>query len=284
MSDTYWVRYKGRSIGPYTLDRIRQMVRKGQVGRMHEVANDGVSWTPATSFPELFVPAATASAPVQVSAVGVEAVAVPVAEQPRAVAAAPSDGPPAEVADWYCAVAGTQQGPMPRSQVLGLLRSGKVSSSDLVFRSGMSDWMAAGEVSELAVAFSSPTVGPAAGGGVVDSFCSACGAGLNKRAVICPKCGAPVGEGLMAQASSPLVFGESRRAGRSGDRKSKTTAALLALLVGGLGAHHFYLNNVALGIVYLVFCFTFIPALIALIEAIVFLTMSDDAFDDKYNT
>jgi TM2 domain-containing membrane protein YozV len=282
MSDTYWVRYKGRSIGPYTLDRIRQMVRKGQVGRMHDVSTDGASWTPATSFPELFEPTSNALVP---AAVTVEPVAVAVVEQPRAMVAtaAPSDGPPAEAATWYCAVGGVQQGPMPRSQVLGMLRSGKLSASDLVFRSGMSDWTAASEVSELASALSQTTTGPAVGGGAVDSFCTACGTGLNKRAVICPKCGAPVGDGLFPQMGGPLVFGESRPIRRSGERKSKTTAALLALLVGGLGAHHFYLNNVALGIVYLVFCFTFIPALIALIEAIVFLTMSDDAFDEKYN-
>jgi TM2 domain-containing membrane protein YozV len=76
--------------------------------------------------------------------------------------------------------------------------------------------------------------------------------------------------------------GATRR--RSGDAKSKTTAALLALLIGGLGAHHFYLGNAVLGIVYILLCWTLIPALISFIEAIVFLTMSDDAFDAKYNS
>jgi TM2 domain-containing membrane protein YozV len=66
--------------------------------------------------------------------------------------------------------------------------------------------------------------------------------------------------------------------------KSRTVAAILALLLGGLGAHHFYLGNTVLGVIYLVFCLTFIPALVALIEGIVFLCMSDEVFNAKYNS
>lgn len=50
-------------------------------------------------------------------------------------------------------------------------------------------------------------------------------------------------------------------------RKNPTTAVLLALFLGGLGAHKFYLNQAGIGIVYLLFCWTYIPAIIAFIEA-----------------
>mgnify|MGYP000846046642 CR=1 FL=1 len=50
-------------------------------------------------------------------------------------------------------------------------------------------------------------------------------------------------------------------------RKNPTTAVLLALFLGGIGAHKFYLNNAGMGIVYLLFCWTYIPAIIAFIEA-----------------
>jgi TM2 domain-containing membrane protein YozV len=49
-------------------------------------------------------------------------------------------------------------------------------------------------------------------------------------------------------------------------RKDGTVGVLLALFLGGLGAHRFYMNQVGLGIVYVLFCWTFIPAFIALIE------------------
>lgn len=278
MSETYWVRYKGRSIGPYTLDKIRLMVRKGQVGRAHEVATDGVSWVPASSFPEIFeAPALTLSPIVTAS----EPIA-PASVEPVQMQIA--SGPPAEAANWYYAFGGVQQGPVPRSQLLGMIRSGQLGNVDLVFRTGMSDWVSAAEAPELAAAFGAAAGNASAASVGVDSFCRACGAGLNKRAVICPKCGAAAGDGLFQQPSGPLVFGEPSRTVREGDKKSRTVAAILALLVGGLGAHHFYLNNIALGIVYVVFCFTLIPALISFIEAIIFLTMSDDAFDAKYNS
>lgn len=53
----------------------------------------------------------------------------------------------------------------------------------------------------------------------------------------------------------------------SAAKKSGTTGVLLALLLGGLGAHHFYLGRVGLGILYVVLCWTFLPALVAVIEA-----------------
>lgn len=65
--------------------------------------------------------------------------------------------------------------------------------------------------------------------------------------------------------------------------KSKLVAALLAFFLGGLGAHKFYLGSPVLGILYLVFCWTFVPAIIALLEAIIYLFMSEEDFNRKYN-
>ena len=65
--------------------------------------------------------------------------------------------------------------------------------------------------------------------------------------------------------------------------KSKTTAAILAFLLGGVGAHRFYLGQSGLGIIYLLFFWTFIPAIVALVDFIVLLTTDDDAFNLKYN-
>jgi TM2 domain-containing membrane protein YozV len=65
--------------------------------------------------------------------------------------------------------------------------------------------------------------------------------------------------------------------------KNKTTAAILAFFLGGLGIHRFYLGQGGKGILYLLFCWTFIPAIIAFIDFIVFLTMHEDSFNKKYN-
>jgi TM2 domain-containing membrane protein YozV len=42
---------------------------------------------------------------------------------------------------------------------------------------------------------------------------------------------------------------------------------LLAIFLGGIGGHKFYLGNFVLGILYLVFCWTGIPSVVALVEA-----------------
>lgn len=65
--------------------------------------------------------------------------------------------------------------------------------------------------------------------------------------------------------------------------KNRVAAALLAFFLGGFGVHKFYLGQVGLGILYLLFFWTLIPALIAFIEFIILLCMSDDAFNQRYN-
>ena len=65
-------------------------------------------------------------------------------------------------------------------------------------------------------------------------------------------------------------------------RHSKTTAGVLAILLGGFGIHKFYLGQIGLGILYLLFFWTAIPAIIGLIEGIRYLVMSDEDFARRY--
>lgn len=64
--------------------------------------------------------------------------------------------------------------------------------------------------------------------------------------------------------------------------KNKTVAALLALFLGGLGIHKFYLGQAVQGVIYLLFCWTGIPALIGFVEAVLYLLSSEEAFAQKY--
>ena len=65
--------------------------------------------------------------------------------------------------------------------------------------------------------------------------------------------------------------------------KNKDTAAILAFFLGGIGVHRFYLNQPILGVVYLLLCWTLVPLFIAFIDFIVFLSVSQEKFDLKYN-
>ncbi len=65
--------------------------------------------------------------------------------------------------------------------------------------------------------------------------------------------------------------------------KSKTTAGLLAIFLGGIGVHKFYLGRVGWGVVYLILSWTWIPAILGIIEGIIYFTMSDKDFHVKYS-
>lgn len=64
--------------------------------------------------------------------------------------------------------------------------------------------------------------------------------------------------------------------------RSRAIAGVLALLLGGLGAHKFYLGKIGWGILYLLFSWTTIPMVVGIIEGIIYLTMSDKSFEAKY--
>ena len=66
--------------------------------------------------------------------------------------------------------------------------------------------------------------------------------------------------------------------------KNKTTAAVLAILLGGIGVHRFYLGETLKGVIMLVFCWTVIPSILALISGIIWLFGSNESFDKKYNS
>jgi TM2 domain-containing membrane protein YozV len=63
---------------------------------------------------------------------------------------------------------------------------------------------------------------------------------------------------------------------------NKTTAALLAIFLGDFGVHKFYLGQSLFGFLYLIFFWTFIPALIGFIEGLNYLSDSRDEFAERY--
>ena len=65
-------------------------------------------------------------------------------------------------------------------------------------------------------------------------------------------------------------------------QKSKVVAGLLAIFLCFIGAHNFYLKRPLLAVLYLVFCWTYIPAILSLIEGIIILCMDTIDFYVKY--
>lgn len=106
--------------------------------------------------------------------------------------------------------------------------------------------------------------------GTEEKYCHECGATIRAKAEICPRCGVrqpPVSTGSFSAPS----------------HKSRVMAPMFSILLGGLGIHHFYLGRIGLGVLYVIFCWTLVPAIVGFIEGIIYLSMSDAAFSAKYD-
>lgn len=89
--------------------------------------------------------------------------------------------------------------------------------------------------------------------------CDTCGTAILAKAEICPSCG--------VRQRTPV---------------SKAALLLLTFFLGGIGAHKFYLGKYWQGALYLVFCWTYIPALAALVEFVIYAFTSSERLDEKY--
>ena len=99
-------------------------------------------------------------------------------------------------------------------------------------------------------------------------------AALKKDSDFCPKCGVIQVYGNEQENSKPTTIAVRDL--------NKTVAALLAIILGGVGIHKFYLKRSRMGVLYLLFCWTLIPAVIGFFEGIYLLLMSDNYFYQEY--
>jgi TM2 domain-containing membrane protein YozV/Tfp pilus assembly major pilin PilA len=89
--------------------------------------------------------------------------------------------------------------------------------------------------------------------------CQECGAVINKKAEICPKCGV-----------------------RQKGMVNKTALLLITFFLGGLGGHKFYLRKPVQGVFYLLFFWAWIPGLIALVEFFIYAFTDEQRLNEKY--
>ena len=109
-----------------------------------------------------------------------------------------------------------------------------------------------------------------------EKYCSTCGEIIKKQAELCPECG--------VRQKEPTLQDQPEPGDEPSSEKDRVTAGILALVLGGLGAHKFYLGKYLQGILYITFVWTFIPVILALIEGIQYLRKSDEEFQRKYAT
>jgi TM2 domain-containing membrane protein YozV len=102
--------------------------------------------------------------------------------------------------------------------------------------------------------------------------CINCHQLINSSLMTCPYCGANQMAGAFGTPFSTPINAQH----------NKLVAGLLAIFLGSFGVHKFYLGQMMAGIIYLIFCWTGIPGIIGIIEGIMYLSMADPAFYQKY--
>lgn len=107
-------------------------------------------------------------------------------------------------------------------------------------------------------------------------FCKFCGAEIDDNSTFCPKCGNKLDDTVSNKTSSDLDALNHTVKG-----KNKLVAGLFGILLGDFGVHHFYLGHTGAGVASILFCWTGIPAIIGLVQGILILAESDEAFANR---
>lgn len=149
----YYYRMRGRTLGPFSLQQIRQKATSAQVNNRTDVSRDSVDWGKASDYPEIFM----ADPPLD-----------------------SGGSQPSREQQWYCAIDGVQQGPIELGVLQQYVASGRLKPTDSVFKEGWSNWVKVQDVPELS---GLPQGGYPPGGMVVDGGTSGRESGTNGMAI-----------------------------------------------------------------------------------------------------
>lgn len=133
---------------------------------------------------------------------------------------------------------------------------------------------------------------------MAENVCPQCGAPIDPGATECRFCGEklvvqqvqqPQPQTVYVQQPQPQVVIQQAAPQQvymtginpSWPIKSKIAAGLLGIFLGGIGVHKFYMGKIGMGILYLLFCWTGIPAIVGFIEGIIYLCSNDENFQIK---
>ena len=133
-------------------------------------------------------------------------------------------------------------------------------------------------------------------------YCRNCGTRLQNQAVACTGCGFPplrgtnhcqtCGKSTVLGQAMCTSCGSSLGSGQSSTSKSRVTAGILAIFLGFLGVHKFYLGYKGSGVIMLLLSLLggiitcsvslWVMWIIAIIEGILYITKTDAEFETSY--
>lgn len=121
--------------------------------------------------------------------------------------------------------------------------------------------------------------------------CKNCGAEF-EEGVFCPECGAICSDvsismdsaenGINNSAVNSVEYSNEFKPDPSWPTREKKKLLLLTFLLGGFGAHWFYLGNYKKGIIYFLICISGISYILSFIDGVKFLSMDKLTFMTTY--
>ncbi len=181
----YFIRRRGRTLGPFDLPPLERMHRSGRIGSIDEFSTDRRGWRKLTDLEELYPPEQPEPDDEEFSSDDEDALML----DEGVGAAQPPSVPVAGGVEWYYCSYGEQYGPFTEGILHDLIRKGQLKDQDLVWTSAFGDdWRPAIDV------FSFPATPPAA-----------------NQSVVSPVFQNPVSNPPLQQQSSPVALMQSHR-------------------------------------------------------------------------
>lgn len=163
LDDRWFTRFQGKVQGPFSVEELHVRAKRGRFTRLHEVSQDGMAWSRASQYPELFPTTSSSRKPPPQP----QPEAVP-QEQPNGPAEEPADYRVAEPAvdaaivpswqpsdadspmpqsagdanqEWYYTQGPDELGPVSFAALQTLVSGGQLSPQEHVWREGMPGWV-----------------------------------------------------------------------------------------------------------------------------------------------
>ncbi|HUG91485.1 MAG TPA: GYF domain-containing protein, partial [Planctomycetaceae bacterium] len=160
LSDRFYTRLRGLIEGPFTVDELKNRARRRRFGRHYQVSTDQRSWSPATSFPELFpapperrrrrAVAEPADGDEELEAVDLVEEPAPGADDEGVVDAIPLQAQPQESEPgWWYVRDDRECGPVSLAELRSFAAAGHLLPATLVWTEGWQQWGPAEQVPDL---------------------------------------------------------------------------------------------------------------------------------------
>ena len=188
--------------------------------------------------------------------------------------------------DWYVQVGGKEIGPLLDNALREMVAKRQLTPDDFIRKGTTANWVPASRVRGLfqpaTVASKAqpkttalpPIIDPKAAFNGSTQLVSANTSRAESHLISCPDCANQISRNAHSCPACGHAF----------FRPNRSLAIALAWILGGLGAHNFYLRKPGGGLAALLLCRTLIPAIVALFEGFQYLSMSDEEFARKFGS